>query len=250
MRRVFSTTIAVVLLLSAISFAQSGSSVRGGAMPDATAPSGQADAAPQDEQSAKDLYVAYSAPHRQGAKRGRPGAKVRIELERGGNRGFVPVDTNFRAGDKVKFHFAVNFPAYVSIINLGSSGRLNLLFPYTASEEVAAVTRDYVVPRDPDLWFEFDIKPGVERLTFVFSAARIMPPNSGGGGHTMATGSGGGAVNPEGDSQLALADLNSRALSNGKDLNLVQASAEEGYVLANEQALRQPIGLQISLRHK
>ncbi len=246
-RRVFTTTIAIVLSLSAISFAQSGS---GGPMPDAKAPSGQADAASRDEQSAKDMYVAYSAPHQKTTKRGRPGAKVRIELERGGNRSFVPADTNFRAGDKVKFHFAVNFPAYVSIINLGSSGRLNLLFPYTNREEVVAVTRDYVVPRDPELWFEFDNKPGVEHLTFVFSAARIMPSNGSGGGHTVTTSSGSVTVNPEGDSQLALADLNSRALANGKDLNLVQASAEEGYVLANEQALRQPIGVQVSLRHK
>ena len=52
------------------------------------------------------------------------------------------------------------------------------------------------------------------------------------------------------DQQLALKDLNSRALANGKDLNLVQVSAQEGYVLADEQTLRQPVGFKINLRHK
>lgn len=243
MRRLFATTIAAMMLLSASGAARAGS---GGERP-----AGAMGALAQDEQSPKDLYVAYAAPPHRKARRGRPGAQVRIELQRDGRRSFVPADTTFRAGDKVKFHFAVNFPAYVSIINLGSSGRLNLLFPYTNREEVVAVTRDYVVPRDPGLWFEFDNNPGVEHLTLVFSAARIMPSNSSsGGGHTMATSSGSVTVNPEGDSQLALADLNSRALANGKDLNLVQVSTEEGYVLSNEQALRQPIGVQVNLRHK
>lgn len=210
----------------------------------------------QEEAQAKDMYLAYAAPSRQGTKkrRGRPGARVRIELLRDGVKKFVPIDSTFRAGDKVKFHFAVNFPAHVSVINLGTSGRLSLLFPYQGAPEVVGTTKNYSVPHQNDLWFEFDEKPGVERLTFVFSAVRLMPAGvspSQAQTSTPSGNSGSVTVNPAGDQQAALDDLNSRALTNGKDLNLVQvSSSNEGYVLCDEEQLRKPVGFQISLKHK
>lgn len=187
----------------------------------------------QEEAQARDMFIAYAdsiqpARKPKPRRRGRPGAKVRIELLRNSERKYVPVHTTFRAGDKVKFHFAVNFPAYVSVLNLGSSGRFAVLFPYAGAPEVVGVTKDYTVPHRDNLWFEFDDKPGAERLTFVFSTARLL-----------ATGS----------EQTALDDLNSHALANGKDLNLVQVSDDEGYVFCDEQQLRKPLGFQIVLRH-
>src|SRR5262245_35408739 len=73
--------------------------------------------AQEDEQSAKNLYLA----HARNSKRGRPGVKVTIELKRGEVTQKVPLNYSFRAGDKVKFHFATNFNAYVKVINIGSS---------------------------------------------------------------------------------------------------------------------------------
>jgi len=194
----------------------------------------------QEDAQTKDMFLSYAADYKKKKKRrGRPGAKVRVELQRNGVTKFVPVSTTFQAGDRVKFHFAVNFPAHVSVLNLGSSGRFSLLFPYQGAPEVVGITQNFTVPHRNDLWFEFDNKPGTERLTFVFSSAPLI--SSGGSDSTTIAGS---------DQQSALDDLNSRALGNSKDLNLVQVSSEEGYLLCDEERLRKPVGFQITLRHR
>jgi hypothetical protein len=209
----------------------------------------------QDDTQARDMYIAYASDSAKPPKkrRGRPGAKVRIELLRDGVKQFVPIHTTFRAGDKVKFHFAVNFPAHVSVINLGSSGRLSQLFPYSGAPELVGITKNYTVPHRNDLWFEFDDKSGEEKLTFIFSQARFLPANTSpvqGQPASSSASSGSITVNPPGDQQAALNDLNSRALDNGKDLNLVQVANDEGYVLCDEQQLRKPVGFRISLKHR
>jgi Domain of unknown function (DUF4384) len=207
----------------------------------------------QGDAQTKDMYLAYAYDSKKKTKkrRGRPGAKVRVELRRDGVTGFVPIDTTFQAGDKVKFHFAVNFPAHVSVINLGSSGRLNLLFPYQGAPEVVGITQNYTVPQSNDLWFEFDSTPGTERLTFVFSAMRVTPSSAPSSQSPAILAAGGSvAVNASRDQQAALDDLNSRALANGRDLNLVRVSSEENYVLCDEQLLSKPVGFQITLKHR
>jgi hypothetical protein len=203
----------------------------------------------QDSGQSKDLYLAYAQSAKDKERRGRPGAQVRIELLRAGVRQFVPVTTTFRPGDKVKFHFAVNFPAYIAVTNLGSSGRLQLLFPYAGAAQPVAPTRDYVVPGRDDLWFEFDSREGKENLTFIFSRVRIQTPSA---VPTAAAGSAGSVVvnPPTADAeQSALEELNARALSAGRDLNLVQVNDEEGYVLCPEATLSRPVGFTIKLKH-
>jgi hypothetical protein len=192
----------------------------------------------QGNAQARDMYLTYAnnSGKKTRKRAGRPGARVRIELRRDGVTRFVPVDTTFRAGDKVKFHFAVNFPAHISVTNLGSSGRLNSLFPYEGAPEVVAATKNYSIPHRSDLWFEFDNTPGTERLTFVFSAVRLTASS--------------GTVNPNSDRQAELGDLNSQALANSKDLHIVQVSSDESYVLCDEQRLRKPVGFQIILKHR
>ena len=207
----------------------------------------------EGDAQAKDMYLVYASDRKKKTKkrRGRPGARVRIELRRDGVTSFVPVGTTFRAGDKVKFHFDVNFPAHVSVINRGSSGRLSQIFPYQGAPEVVGITKNYSVPHRDDLWFEFDDTPGIEHLIFVFSAVRLTAASAPlTASQPVSSGGGSLAVNATGDQQAALIDLNSRALANGKDLNLVQISSEENYVLCTEQQLSRPVGFQILLKHR
>jgi len=182
--------------------------------------------AQEDEQNAKNLYLART----RNPKRGRPGVKVTIELKRDGVTKKVPLNHPFLAGDKVKFHFETNFNAYVKVINNGSSGALKLLYPYSGATEFVARTKDYAIPQG-DLWFEFVNKPGTERLTFVFSSR----PLSGG------------------TRRQSLADLNSLALENSKDLNLTQdtqGSENCSYGVVSAQTARKPIGIRINLNHQ
>jgi hypothetical protein len=205
----------------------------------------------QSEDQARDFFRAYAAT---GAK-GRPGAKIRIELLRGGRRQFVPLDTVFRSGDKVKLHFEVNFPAYVEIYNHGSSGEIERLFPYQGSNSRVKVTSPYVVPNRATEWFEFDNTPGTEKLAFIFSRAQIRPtakPQKPQGTQTPKRPSEGvnpGAQSAGDDTQQALNDLNSRALEEGRDLNRVQVR-DEYYVFCDAQRLRRTVGVMIALKHR
>lgn len=246
MKKLFASLL--VLALSLVSLAHPGSRNR----LETGEPAEESEMIQGDAQT-KDMYLAYANDSKKKTKkrRGRPGARVRIELRRDGVTRFVPVDTIFQAGDKVKFHFAVNFPAHVSVINLGSSGRLDVLFPYQGAPEVVGITQNYTVPHRNDLWFEFDNTPGTERLTFVFSAMRVMSSSAPSSQNPAISSTGGSVmVNPVSDQQTALDDLNSRALANGKDLNLVQVSSEENYVLCDEQQLSKPVGFQVTLKHR
>ena len=208
----------------------------------------------QEEESPKNLFLAHSRD----SKRGRPGVKITLELKRDGETRKVPLNYPFRAGDKVKFHFETNFNAYVKIINIGSTGALQLLYPYRGATDLVSRTRDYAIPQG-DLWFEFDRNPGTEQLTFVFSSQPLLVETQ---HHNAAPRPNQGSVTPNPprpssqsnrDEQQALADLNSRSLENGKDFNLVQDTRENescAYGVAPPQTVRKPIGVRINLRHQ
>jgi hypothetical protein len=186
--------------------------------------------AQEDDKSARNLYLAHASD----SKRGRPGVRISIELKRDGATRKVALNYLFRAGDRVKFHFETNFNAYVKIINIGSTGTPQLLYPYRGASELVIRTRDYAIPQG-DLWFEFDQNPGTERLTFVFSSQPLL----------VAEQSRGAA-----NEQRALDDLNSQSLENGKDFNLVQDSQKNehsAYGVTTTQTLRKPIGVRINL---
>jgi hypothetical protein len=186
----------------------------------------------QDSTQPKDLYLAYAQSAGDKERRGRPGAQVRVELLRDGMRRFVPVSTIFRPGDKVKFHFAVNFPAYVTVTTRGH--RPHLLFPETDANQPVAPVRDYVVPSGDGLWFEFDSTPGEEQLVLILSGSAedmVVNPPTADARHT------------------ALRKLILWALVEGRNLNLVQVSREEGYVFYSEAVPSRPVGFTIKLRH-
>ncbi|MDX2043192.1 MAG: DUF4384 domain-containing protein [Acidobacteriota bacterium] len=200
----------------------------------------------QSEDDARDLFRTHVA----NANKGRPGVKIRIELLRNGQRQFVPLNTEFSSGDKVKLHFEANFPAYVEIYNQGSSGNVQRLFPYETATSPVKVVSGYVVPRKATEWFEFDATPGTEKLAFIFSRAQIVakPPVQ-----TVAKKKPGLVVNPgqsEADkTQLAQNDLNKSALEQGRDLNRVQVK-DEHYVFGNPEKLKQAVGVLITLQHR
>jgi hypothetical protein len=230
--------------------------------------------------AARDLFNTYksdnvSAPASStGAKptAGRPGARVRVELDRDGRARFVSTRTVFRAGDKVRFHFAMNFPGYVVVINQGSSGTRSLLFPYKGVSNHIGRTADYTVPQG-DGWFEFDDTPGTEQLTFIMSkreieevtqittgshgavpvAAAPSHPNE----HPVpapatpaATPAPAPAATPaQTEEQEILAALNSRSLTRGRDLKMVEQETD-AYVLTSDEALAKPVGFKLTLTHR
>ncbi len=230
----------------------------------------------------RDLFNTYksdnaSAPATSSAAKptaGRPGARVRVELDRDGRARFVSTRTVFRAGDKVRFHFAMNFPGYVVVINQGSSGTRSLLFPYKGVSNHIGRTADYTVPQGEG-WFEFDDTPGTEQLTFIMSKREIEEVTQ------ITTGSNGSSPSPAAPSHPAsapapatpaaaptpapapapaatpaqteeqeiLAALNSRSLTRGRDLKMVEQETD-AYVLTSDEALAKPVGFKLTLTHR
>jgi hypothetical protein len=76
----------------------------------------------------------------------------------------VPKSRTFRSGERVKMLVRTNRPGYMTIFNLGSSGRTNLLF----NEYVDAFTM-HEIPRNTN--FLFTGEPGAEKLLVMLSDA-------------------------------------------------------------------------------
>ena len=205
------------------------------------------------ETEAKNLFLAHASNPQQG----KPGVKIRLELKRGEQKvGMVPLNYKFKAGDKVKFHFETNFAAYVTILNLGTDGSKQLLFPYPGSTERVPKAKDSVLPQG-DMWFEFDETPGTERMMFIFSAQSLL--NAAGAAPSASQGSVSvnrprpPAGNTNGSEQQALDDLNSRSLENAKNLRLVRDrdnNEDCAFVVADTASLRKPLGVPINLIHQ
>jgi hypothetical protein len=222
---------------------------------------------------ARDLYNTYGKSEHVAAPSssakpatGRPGVRVRVELDRDGRARFVSTKTVFRAGDKVRFHFAMNFPGYVVIINQGSSGKRDMLFPYKGVSNHIGRTADYTVPQGEG-WFEFDETPGTERLTFIMSKRVIQevtqitttaahpsapaPPPAPAPPVQHATPAPAPAPPPpppQTEEQEILAALNARSLTGGRDLKMVEEN-NDGYVLTTDEALALPVGFKLTLEH-
>jgi len=212
----------------------------------------------QDPQtSARNLYIAHS----QNSRRGKPGVRITVRLNRNGQISTVPLSYNFRSGDKVKFLFETNFNAHVRILNLGTRGDLQTLYPYAGATENVSQLRNYEIPRGA--WFEFDDVPGTEQLAFLFSRRPIVVQSeTSASSSVIAT----GAITPTrppqgaasaGDQDQALQALNSRALEEGlqnaKDFTLVPDTQGEevcAYGLLSPDQIDRVVSVKINLKHR
>lgn len=97
---------------------------------------------------------------------------LRYSILKRENTGPIEVDPNtvFRSGDRIRLRVDVNTGGYLYVINRGSSGNWDFLFPSAkianGDNRVQKGTQ-YEIP--PGLVFTFDEQPGTERLFIVFS---------------------------------------------------------------------------------
>jgi hypothetical protein len=94
-----------------------------------------------------------------------------IELvSRDGQRRRVTTDHAFRSGDRFKLHLQSNRAGYLTVVNVGSTGRTTMLFPPSSSSPASNAIRareTYAVP--PDEFIRFDDNPGEETLLVMLS---------------------------------------------------------------------------------
>ena len=96
-----------------------------------------------------------------------------IELEgQGGGTGAQVASTRvFRSGERIRLHFQSNADGNIALIQIGSSGAGQMLFPNPAqglSDSRLTAGQDRTLPSSSH-WFRFDQNPGTERLVVVFA---------------------------------------------------------------------------------
>jgi serine/threonine protein kinase len=96
------------------------------------------------------------------------GLRYAIVQQTAGGETEVTPDTTFHSGDRVRFMFEPNVDGYLFLVQEGSSGKWDLLFPSALiNGGINAVRKGqkYTIPSEG--WFRFDNIPGTERA-FVF----------------------------------------------------------------------------------
>ena len=212
--------------------------------------------------------------------KGKSGAKVRILLKRGNEKErFVTPNETFMSGDKIKLAFDINFDGYVALLNVGSSGKITMLYPYVGTDgKIEPSDKEQLIPANKKDYIVFDNRPGTEQLTIVFSTNPIkdvqdviqMSGQSGSDTSTTTTsttvsGSANATVNvtnngdgstiyvaTSAEAQAILQELNSRSLkrSKSRDLYVETVNNDATYVVAESSLISEPTAFVISLKHE
>jgi hypothetical protein len=86
--------------------------------------------AAQEQSKARDLYLSFGKTANKSAKqrRGRPGSKIKMELMRNDQLSLVTTQQELLDGDRIAFRTAVNYRGYLMVTNVGTSGKVNVLY--------------------------------------------------------------------------------------------------------------------------
>jgi hypothetical protein len=115
--------------------------------------------------------------------------RVRLTVERQDASGWKSVDAAlvFAAGDKLRFHLTSTFAGYLYVMNHGTSGSYELLFPRsdTGADNSIEAKKDYVVPAAQG-WFKMTGPAGHDIVYWVISPVKLgneyrplpPPPNA------------------------------------------------------------------------
>jgi len=199
---------------------------------------------PTPQPRAKDLYTQYNEDNQK--TKGRPGIKISILLKRG-NRAerFVAPNETFYSGDKIKLVLDINFNGYAAILNEGTTGKMNLLFPFMDGSELVShrvsPNTGTKLPRG-NAWITFDRNPGNEKVTVVFSKDSIVELQS------YKSLSLGGAVSADEADQI-LVELNSQGIRRSKDL-FVQNEMDASYFVCQRNDFNGQLAFTFALIHK
>lgn len=206
----------------------------------------------QQKSRARDLYI----EHQNNSAQGLPGAKVRVLLNRDGRERYVTPNETFYSGDRIRLVFNTNFAGHVALLNLGSSGKINLLYPYKgASSAIAANGKNEVQIPSRD-WIRFDERAGEEKISIIFSKNPLqsveqvigLSVQNSGAPTTLATASGGVSATVNNGTIVNNTTVNNTTLNNptvnnttlnNSTVTSTNASADNGsqiYVATSSEA--------------
>ena len=202
---------------------------------------------------ARDLFIEKE----QTVTKGKPGVKVRILLKRGNqSERYVTENETFYSGDKIKLAFDINFSGYIALLNVGSSGKVSLLYPYAGTDAAVGPSEtEQLIPAKTNDWIKFDDHAGTEKITVVFSTNPIDAVDQvmQAANQSGITISGSVTINTSApQAQSLLVDLNARSLKRAKsrDLSIETVNNEATYVVAESSLISEPTAFIITLKHQ
>src|SRR3989442_7635948 len=102
--------------------------------------------------------------------------RIRLSVERQEASGWHETNSAlvFAPGDHLRFRFLSTFPGYLYVMNHGTSGGYELLFPRsdTGSDNRIEASKDYVVPASEG-WFKVSGPPGHDVIYWVVSPIEL-----------------------------------------------------------------------------
>lgn len=102
--------------------------------------------------------------------------RIRLTVERQEGSVWKSVDAAlvFRSGDKLRFHMTSSFSGYLYVMNHGTSGAYELLFPRndTGADNRIEAGKDYVVPAVQG-WFKVSGPAGHDIVYWVISPIKL-----------------------------------------------------------------------------
>jgi hypothetical protein len=116
---------------------------------------------------------------------------IRLEQKLGNVTKVVPQNTVFRNGDVLRFQITSHVSGYLYVVDEGTTGKIDRLFPDTnaiAGDNSIRDGKSYAVPANGDGWFEVSGPPGFDVIYFLVSATPIsLPPAPAAGGQNPGT---------------------------------------------------------------
>src|SRR5579863_4463846 len=102
--------------------------------------------------------------------------RVRLNVDRQDGADWKQVNSAlvFNAGDKLRFRVSANFPGYLYVMNHGTSGGYELLFPRsdTGSDNRMDASKEYVVPASQG-WFKVSGPAGQDVIYWLVSPVEL-----------------------------------------------------------------------------
>jgi Domain of unknown function (DUF4384) len=102
--------------------------------------------------------------------------RIKLSVDRQDGSGWKPVDSAlvFAAGDKLRFRVSSTFAGYLYVMNHGTSGGYELLFPRsdTGANNSIEAQKEYVVPAAQG-WFKVTGPPGHDVVYWVISPVKL-----------------------------------------------------------------------------
>jgi hypothetical protein len=104
--------------------------------------------------------------------------RIHVVVQRENTAGWVDVNpaTVFDAGDRLRFHLSAGFAGYLYVMNQGTSGSYELLFPRsdTGNENRIEAAKEYTVPASQG-WFNVSGPAGQDVIYWLISPLELSP---------------------------------------------------------------------------